>query len=1753
MNPEPINQRNLRSLRAQAGVFALLSLLAALLTGCPASKTTADAAVATYPCDDNPYGVDETGADCPCVGDPTQDFCPDPCTMDPPAAQCNDTAGGDAADADAGSDTAPDVKPDAPDTKDTADAADDGQPAEDVEDIEDDVPLEDATDEADTEVEDIEPVQDSADIAPDSGADIKPDGTLQVPDGSTKQSDGTYLYPDGAVVPTGEIPVCTLDKDCTGPAKGCYDIKCLIDPSISGGRRCDYVPLTFGAQCDDANACSTADKCYGKGACIGSPVVCIDKDDNVCTAPICDPTKGCTTITAAAGTPCSDGNPCTAGESCYNGKCDAEGADKACVCTNKLDCLPYDDGNLCNGTLICKAGTCVVDPATIPTVAGNKQCDDSKDTACITNTCDAKSGVCVYKWAQYGSVCSDGDACNGPDLCVSGACKGSSSLNCDDKNPCTVDSCSNVKGCQHVANTLLCDDGNPCTTGDVCLGGGCGGTPKASCGCATGADCVAFEDGNACNGTLKCVKGTCTVDAASVVQCADAGPCVAQVCDPKTGKCGGQNLPAGTLCSDGNQCTYGDVCSAVGTCLAGTKLECDDKNPCTSDSCDSKFGCSHGFADGTACSDGDPCTLKDKCKSGKCQSGADQCTCTLDSDCTAKVGSSDKCFSGWTCVEVSSGSRCLYDPKKNVTCTAEATAAGACGGAACDPSSGTCKTTKVVDATPCDDAVFCTILDRCIGGTCTGDENTCSDALPCTADSCDEKVTAGDACKHDPGLLDGVVCSDGSACTTGDSCKTGKCTGDLISCDDKNVCTADACDKNAGCTHTPAESATPCDDGNACTGDSSVTSGSFAQDHCDGAGACKSGDAKVCASDSGCVEIPCNPTATTLPAGGGKLGCENKIKLNNKPCNDGNACTDADGCQVGLCTGTTATNCDDSNACTQDACDKLTGCSHTPSQSACDDKNPCTDKDTCTSGTCAGTASDCNDENVCTLDACVAGTGCTYKPTAGDCGSFAACSTDTIPSCAFKGGLHLVISEVYVGNPADASDDWVEVYNPTDSSAQLDEFALEARPFDADAKDTWTTLAKGKPSMALPAHRYALFGTGTVAQQGVAIDVSAPSTFKLALALKNMPGKAGCTVDTMRHLQLRLRDVTHQLEHDRLSWDDGQAGIIQSGTAPIDASDLSWPTYTSIERHASEQSEASSMAPHRPEWLAGNSYDTGKDADDFLVRFWPEPQSLIGGKFEPACGDTCSLGKVCNFSSIGQKCLDDLECESFGVTGALGCGSGKICGNGTMVCIPDPTGSVLISEVYFGSDGEQYVELYNAGTKSVNLSGWRLQKKDADVESYKPWLVNVAILPAGTVLPAKHYFLIGSQAWARSHGQVDLIPATVSNLDSAGGTLRLYDPSSDTEMDLLGWGTAITFNNAGIGVQYKAAAPVDTAGSSLERKAKNGATAATMAPDGGMDLAGNSLDTNNDFNDFIIADPTPQTLGSGVYEPACAGTCAKGYVCNYLGSSAEKCVDPQCGVQCDMGYGCNPKTLLCDLRLIIAEVATEGPPTTNQKGNAMLAADNEYIVLYNPSASQIQLSKSATVGGTTQITSAMVLQMQNPTDVLQTSITDQLTTGKPLTGSVAPYSYYLVAPINYDSTLPAPDFQSSKAFNLPSAAGAVRLVTMGNVEFDRVAWGAAATAKAESKLPADPQVSPTCGDGQGGAIRRKGLGLGSAADYGDPGKPAYFCGAGLDTNNNTSDWVRISQRTPRTQKCTWPSLPGQTAPMCVGYPISNLP
>jgi subtilisin family serine protease len=100
------------------------------------------------------------------------------------------------------------------------------------------------------------------------------------------------------------------------------------------------------------------------------------------------------------------------------------------------------------------------------------------------------------------------------------------------------------------------------------------------------------------------------------------------------------------------------------------------------------------------------------------------------------------------------------------------------------------------------------------------------------------------------------------------------------------------------------------------------------------------------------------------------------IVTNGTSCDDGNACTKADSCQAGSCTGENTVICAALDQChAVGSCDTSTGICSNPKQTdgtSCDDKSKCTQTDTCLAGVCTGanpvvcTASDqCHDVGAC--------------------------------------------------------------------------------------------------------------------------------------------------------------------------------------------------------------------------------------------------------------------------------------------------------------------------------------------------------------------------------------------------------------------------------------------------------------------------------------------------------------------------------------------------------------------------------------------------------------------------------------------------------------------------------------------------------------------------------------------------------------------------------------------------------------------
>ncbi len=163
----------------------------------------------------------------------------------------------------------------------------------------------------------------------------------------------------------------------------------------------------------------------------------------------------------------------------------------------------------------------------------------------------------------------------------------------------------------------------------------------------------------------------------------------------------------------------------------------------------------------------------------------------------------------------------------------------------------------------------------------------------------------------------------------------------------------------------------PCSDGNPCTVND-VCAGGTADRAC--VGGTRAGLA--CTTVADCPPDEFTPTPQCILSN--PPTCHPGTQ---KSCpDDGNACTD-DACNflTGQC-GTPRECLDDGNPCTDDVCDPATGLCGIPNVAPCSDDNPCTLNDECAAGVCVpGPVMTCPDDgNSCTIDQC--------NPRTGHCG-----------------------------------------------------------------------------------------------------------------------------------------------------------------------------------------------------------------------------------------------------------------------------------------------------------------------------------------------------------------------------------------------------------------------------------------------------------------------------------------------------------------------------------------------------------------------------------------------------------------------------------------------------------------------------------------------------------------------------------------------------------------------------------------------
>jgi hypothetical protein len=353
-------------------------------------------------------------------------------------------------------------------------------------------------------------------------------------------------------------------------------------------------------------------------------------------------------------------------------------------------------------------------------------------------------------------------------------------MSCDDRNPCTVDSCNAGGSCAStpVANGTICSDGNSATSGDQCLAGACVGaaTPTGP------SSNFAQPQTLVINGKTYC-KPEAGEGYSRYLTRSNAYP---NVCLPLAGTSftqqGGGDVNAVPQCESDAQCDDSNVCNGAERCVA--------------------FQCQAGTAasNGTTCSDGNSATTGDQCLSGSCvgkttptgpSSGfAQPETLVLNGKvyCKPQLGEG---YSRYLARSNAYSNVCL--PLSGVSFTEN-------GGGD-------------VNAVPqcesdaqCGDTNVCNGAERCVSFQCqAGTALSCAAATgSCQVGRCDAKQ----GCMTEP-AADGTTCNDGNSKTVQDTCLAGTCFGQVApppqcttdaNCGAGKHCSAGVCEAGAALT-----------------------------------------------------------------------------------------------------------------------------------------------------------------------------------------------------------------------------------------------------------------------------------------------------------------------------------------------------------------------------------------------------------------------------------------------------------------------------------------------------------------------------------------------------------------------------------------------------------------------------------------------------------------------------------------------------------------------------------------------------------------------------------------------------------------------------------------------------------------------------------------------------------------------------------------------------------------------------------------
>lgn len=581
---------------------------------------------------------------------------------------------------------------------------------------------------------------------------------------------------------------------------------------------------------------------------------------------------------------------------------------------------------------------------------------------------------------------------------VKDSCECAVDTDCNDGNPCTVDTCSlSPLGsvCVHTAGnagTVCRASAGVCDVAEQCDGANencpIDGKRPTSFQCRAASDVCDLP--TMCNGNSNTCPPTQFKPPTEICRPSAALCDYAERCTGNSAACppDGQLAPSVATCDDDDICTTTTtcvadrVCSGVRDncdCVANT--DCNDSNPCTVDACENVAGSLKCvYRAGNAGAECRPsvgvCDVAEQCDGVNA-------ACPADGFAAASVDCGPApavCETRAKCT--GSSAVCPPNPFRPATYECRAADSGVTCDAAefCTGSSSDCPSdARAPIGTPCDDNDPCTTSSTCQGGElCVGPRDACAcesdadcfDNNPCSDDKCVSLVAplTGTKCDYTPSqAAAAAVCRPAAGpCDVAERCDGNSitCPIDLFLSDVVCRAAAGQCDLAERCDGARADC--PAD---VFAGNETVCRPADPNKLCDAPEKCDGGSAECPEFD---LTLPfgrqCRAAATPCDRAevcdGVSFDCPADEQLTDgATCDDLDECTLETVCRDGVCDGERSTcdcavdsDCNDANDCTTDRCVKRT-CTYEfdAAGTVCDDNDPCTIVDRCNdAGLCVG-------------------------------------------------------------------------------------------------------------------------------------------------------------------------------------------------------------------------------------------------------------------------------------------------------------------------------------------------------------------------------------------------------------------------------------------------------------------------------------------------------------------------------------------------------------------------------------------------------------------------------------------------------------------------------------------------------------------------------------------------------------------------------------------------------------------------------